>query len=141
MSTQGTKSYHVRQIQLSPHSDDGPVPFAVALTCGRREVVQPFDLLGAQFYGVGGGVLFDAGNPLGAGNRRDVVALREQLRQNDLCRDWSRPSGDGSNLVEAECAISGAHHSARCSGAIRPVKTGLLGTIKADSLEIGRELS
>ena len=77
---------------MSPRSDDGPVPFVVALTFGRRQVVQPFDLLGAQFHGVGGGVLFDAGNPLGAGNRRDVVALREQPRQNDLCRGWSRPS-------------------------------------------------
>ncbi len=58
--------------------DDGHVPFVMALTSGRREVVQPFDLLGAQRDAVGGGVLLDAGDPLGTGNRGDVVALREQ---------------------------------------------------------------
>jgi len=50
----------------------------VALAGGRREVLQPFDLLGAQPDAVGGCVLLDAGDPLGAGNRGDVVALREQ---------------------------------------------------------------
>src|SRR5437899_8597498 len=80
--------------------DDGHVPFVVALTGGRREVVQPFDLLGAQLDAVGGGVLLDAGNPLGAGNRSDVVALREQPGQSDLCRCCSDLSGNGSDLVD-----------------------------------------
>jgi len=57
--------------------DGSHVPLVVPLANGRREVVQPFDLLGAQDDAVRGGVLLDAGDPLGAGNRRDVVALRE----------------------------------------------------------------
>src|SRR5438552_17196736 len=68
---------------------------------GRREVVQPFDLLGAQLDAVGGGVLLGAGNPLGAGNRSDVVALREQPGQSDLCRCCSHLSGNGPHLVDA----------------------------------------
>src|SRR5467141_1459597 len=79
--------------------DYGHVPFVMALTGGRREVVQPFDLLGAQLDAVGGGVLLDAGNPLGAGNRSDVVTLCEQPGQSDLCRCCSRLSGNGSDLV------------------------------------------
>src|SRR3989442_1927816 len=86
--------------------NDGHVPFVMALTGGRREVVQPFDLLGAQLDAVGGGVLLDAGNPLGAGNRSDVVALREQPGQRDLCRCCSDLLGNGSNLVDdAEIAL------------------------------------
>jgi len=54
--------------------DDGHISFVVALAGGRREVVQPFDLLGAQLDAVGGGVLLDAGDPLGAGDRGDVVS-------------------------------------------------------------------
>src|SRR5882762_4903749 len=60
--------------------DYGHVPFVMALTGGRREVVQPFDLLGAQLDAVGHGILLDAGNPLGAGNRSDVVALSRAAR-------------------------------------------------------------
>jgi hypothetical protein len=48
--------------------DDGHVPVAVARASGRRQVVQPFDLLGAQLDAVGGGVLLDASDPLGAGS-------------------------------------------------------------------------
>jgi hypothetical protein len=58
--------------------DDGHVPFVVAFADSRREVVQPSDLRGAQLDAVGGAVLLDTGDPLGAGNRGDVVALREQ---------------------------------------------------------------
>jgi hypothetical protein len=47
--------------------DDGHVSCVVARAGGRREVIQPFDLLGAQLDAVRGGVLFYAGNPLGAG--------------------------------------------------------------------------
>src|SRR4029077_6668427 len=58
--------------------DDGHVSFVVAIAGGRREIVQPFNLLGAQLDAPGGGVLLDAGQPLGAGNRGDVVARSEQ---------------------------------------------------------------
>jgi hypothetical protein len=58
--------------------DDGHVSFVVPLADGRREVVQPFDLLGAQLDAVGGCVLLHAGDPLGTRNRGDVVALCEQ---------------------------------------------------------------
>ena len=54
--------------------DDGHVSFVVALASGRREVVQPFDLLSAQHDAVGGGVLLDAGDPFGSRNRCDVIA-------------------------------------------------------------------
>ena len=76
--------------------DAGHVPLVVALAGGRREVIQPYDLLGAQLDAVGGGVLLDARHPLGAWNRRDVVALREQPGQRDLGRCGSRLGGDRS---------------------------------------------
>src|SRR5207249_5096528 len=86
--------------------DDRHVPFVVALAGGRREVAQPLDLLGAQLDAVCGGVLLDAGDPLGAGNRSDVVALREQPGQSDLCRCCFDLSGNGSDLVDdAEIAL------------------------------------
>jgi hypothetical protein len=49
----------------------------VALARGRGEVLEPLDLLRAQLDAVGCGVFFDPGGALGAGDRRDVVALRE----------------------------------------------------------------
>jgi hypothetical protein len=58
----------------------------VALAGGRGDVVEPLDLLGAQLDAVGGGVLLDAGDALGAGDRGDVVALCEQPGQCDLRR-------------------------------------------------------
>jgi hypothetical protein len=58
--------------------DGGHDGFFVALAGGRGEVVQPLELLGAQFDAVGGGVLLDTGYPLGARDRSDVVALREE---------------------------------------------------------------
>jgi len=39
----------------------------VTVAGGRREVVEPADLLGGQLVVVGGGVLLDPGDPLGAG--------------------------------------------------------------------------
>ena len=57
--------------------DGGHVPFVVAFAGGGSEVVEPFDLFGAQLDAIGGGVLLDAGDPLGAGDRGDVVALGE----------------------------------------------------------------
>ena len=78
--------------------DDRHIPFVVTLAGGRREVVQPFYLLGAQFDAVGGCVLLDAGDPLGAGNRRNVVALRKQPGQGNLCRCCAHLGGDGLDL-------------------------------------------
>ena len=72
----------------------------MALASGRREVVQPFDLLGAELDAVGGGVLLDAGDPLGAGDRGDVVALREQPGQSDLRRCCVRLDSNGLDLVD-----------------------------------------
>ena len=78
----------------------------MALAGGRREVVQPFDLLGAQLDAVGGRVLLDAGEPLGAGNRGDVVALREQPGQSDLCRCCTRLGGNCLDFVDdAQAAL------------------------------------
>ena len=57
--------------------DSGHVALVVAFPGGGSEVVEPFDLFGAQLDGVGGGVLLDAGDPLCAGDRGDVVALGE----------------------------------------------------------------
>jgi len=64
------------------------------------EVVEPFDLRGAQLDAVGGGVLLDAGDPLGAGDRGNVVALCEQPGERDLCRCGARLGGDGLDLVD-----------------------------------------
>jgi hypothetical protein len=58
--------------------DDGHVRLVVALAGGRGEIVEPFDLIRAQLDAVGSRVLFDAGDPFGAGDGGDVVALREQ---------------------------------------------------------------
>ena len=79
----------------------------MALAGGRGEVAQPSDLLRAQLDAVGGAVLLDAGDALGAGDRGDVAALREQPRQSDLGRCGVDLGGDGFDLVddaEAKCA-------------------------------------
>jgi hypothetical protein len=60
--------------------DDGHVPCVVAFASSRGEVVETLDLRGAQLDPVGSRVLLDAGDPLGARNRCDVVALREEPR-------------------------------------------------------------
>jgi hypothetical protein len=49
----------------------------VAFAGGRGEVVEPLELLGAQLDGVGGGVLLDAGDALGAGDWGDVRNRRD----------------------------------------------------------------
>ena len=76
--------------------DNGHVPFVVALAGGRRQVVQPFDLLGVQLDAVGRDVLLDASDPLGAGDRGDVVALRQQPGQSDHLLDMSPSRSDNS---------------------------------------------
>ena len=63
--------------------DDGHVPFVVALAGGRHEVVQPFDLVGAQLDAFGGGVLLDAGNSLGASGCRHRPTVDDVLRPGD----------------------------------------------------------
>jgi hypothetical protein len=80
--------------------DHAHISFVVALASGRREIVQPFDLLGVQLDAVGRDVLLDASDPLGAGDRSDVVALREQPRQSDLRLCCRRLGGNGLDLVE-----------------------------------------
>jgi hypothetical protein len=80
--------------------DDGHVPLVVALAGRRREVVQPFDLPCAQLDAVGGGVLLDTRDPLGSGDRRDVVALLEQPGQRHLRRCGTRLGGDGLDLID-----------------------------------------
>lgn len=66
----------------------------MTLADGRCEVVQPFDLRRVQLDAVRGGVLLDAGDPLGPGNRGDVVALCEQPGERDLCRGGIGLGGD-----------------------------------------------
>ncbi len=60
--------------------DSCHIPFVVTFAGGRREVVQPLDLVGGQLDAVGGGVLLDSGNPLGAGDRRGSTS-REATRK------------------------------------------------------------
>ena len=56
-------------------ADQPHVRFFVVVAGGPGEVVELADLLGGQLGAVGGGVLLDPGDPLGAGYRGDVVAL------------------------------------------------------------------
>ncbi len=97
--------------------DGGHVVFVVAFAGGRGEVVEPFDLFGAQLDAIGGGVLLDAGHPLGAGDRGDVVALGEQPGQCDLRWCGTCLGGDGLDLVDdAQVAL----------GKFSPTKRGLV---------------
>jgi hypothetical protein len=57
------------------------VRFLVMVAGGRGEVVELADLLCGQLDAIGGGVLLDSGDPLGAGDRGDVVALGQQPGQ------------------------------------------------------------
>jgi hypothetical protein len=61
--------------------DGGHARFVVAFAGGGREVVEPFDLAAGEFDAVGGGVLLDAGDAPGAGDRGDVVAVGEEPGQ------------------------------------------------------------
>src|SRR5882762_2273263 len=105
--------------------DDGHISFVVALAGGRREVAQPFDLLGAQLDAAGRDVLLDAGGPHGAGNRGDVPALREQPGQSDLCRCCARLSGNGLDLLDdAQVALEVIASEARVG--LAPIVVGEL---------------
>jgi len=63
--------------------DGGHVGFGVPLAGGWGEGVQPGELGGGELEAVGGGVLLDAVDAAGAGDRGDVVALGEQPGQGD----------------------------------------------------------
>src|SRR4051812_37959337 len=80
--------------------DGGHDRFFVALAGGRGELVEPLELLCAELDRVGGGVLLDAGDALGAGDRGDVVALGEEPGQCDLRRRGVELGGDGLDLVD-----------------------------------------
>ena len=60
--------------------DGRHVPGVVPLTGRGRQVIQPFDLAGAQHDIVGSGVLLDAGDSLGAGERSSPCAAGANLR-------------------------------------------------------------
>ena len=103
--------------------DGGHVVFVVAFAGGRSEVVEPFDLFGAQLDAIGGGVLLDAGHPLGAGDRGDVVTLREQPGQRDLRRCGTCLGGDSLDLVDdAQVALEVLADEARIG--LAPVVIG-----------------
>jgi hypothetical protein len=80
--------------------DGGHVRFVVAFTGGRSQVAEPFELAVGELDDVGGGVLLDAGDPPGAGDRGDVVALGEQPGQGDLRRGGAGFGGDGRDLAD-----------------------------------------
>jgi hypothetical protein len=61
--------------------DGGHVRFVVAFAGGWRQVAEASELVLGQFDAVGGGVLLDAGDSPGAGDRGDVVALGEEPGQ------------------------------------------------------------
>src|SRR6266536_3711271 len=72
----------------------------VALAGCRGEIVEACNLLHAQLDSVGCRVLLDAGDSFGAGDRGDVVALREQPGQSNLCRCRADLGSDGLDLVD-----------------------------------------
>jgi hypothetical protein len=61
--------------------DGGHFRFVMALAGCRGEVVQRLEVLGAELDAVGGGVLPRAGDPPGAGDRGDVLALRQEVTE------------------------------------------------------------
>ena len=72
----------------------------MAFAGGRGQVAEPFELVAAELDAVGGGVLLDAGDATGAGDRGDVIALGEQPGQRDLRRCGAGLGGDGLDLVD-----------------------------------------
>jgi hypothetical protein len=80
--------------------DAGHIPLVVTFASGRSEVVQPLDLLGAQFDAVGRRIFLDARDPLGPWNRGDVVTLREQPRQGHLRRCRTGLAGNRFYFVD-----------------------------------------
>src|SRR5436190_24069191 len=86
VSRAGPAERHRRDSVTSSALYGGHVRLVMALTGGRGEIVERFDLLSAQLDAVGSSVRLDAGDTFGAGDRSDVVALREQPGQRDLRR-------------------------------------------------------
>jgi hypothetical protein len=103
--------------------DDGHVSLLVAFACRRGEIVEPLDLLRAQLDTVGRGILLDAGDALGAGDRGDVAALRKESGQRDLRRCRIELGSDGLDLVDdAEILLEVALGEARV--VLAPVVVG-----------------
>src|SRR6478735_2561847 len=71
----------------------------VVITGGGGRAVQLRELVSAQPHAVRGDVLLQPRNPLGAGDRDDVVTLGEQPRQRDLGRGGSHLRSDRDDLV------------------------------------------
>ena len=69
-------------------------------TGSRRQVVEAGELVVAQLYAVGGGVLLDAGDAAGAGDGGDVVALGQQPGQRGLGGGGAGLGPDGADLVD-----------------------------------------
>ena len=69
----------------------------MALASGRWEGVQTFNLRAAHLDAIRRGVFLDAGDPQGAGNRSDVVALREQIEGQvpleEIVESWAEDVG------------------------------------------------
>jgi hypothetical protein len=82
------------------------VRFVPAFAGGRSEVVEPFDLLGAQLDAIGGGVLLDAGDPLGAGDR--AMSLPWASSQANVSRPQTEPIPAATRNVHLDNATSGA---------------------------------
>ena len=90
---------------------------------GGGQIIESLDLLGTQLDAVGCRVLLDAGDALGAGDRGDVVTLREQPGQSDLRRCGVELGGDGPDLVDdAEVLLEVARGEARV--VLAPVVVG-----------------
>lgn len=80
--------------------DGGHVVRVVALAGGRGKVVQAGEVAGSELDLVGGGVLLQSGDSLGAGDGRNVVTLGEQPGQGDLCGGGVDLGGYGPDLVD-----------------------------------------
>ena len=84
---------------------------------------EPFELVGGEFDAVGGGVLLDARDAPGAGDRGDVVALGQQPRQRDLRRGGTGLGCDRLHLVDdAQVALEVLAGEARVG--LAPVVVG-----------------
>ena len=71
----------------------------MAFTRSRREVIQPFELSGAQMNAVCGSVLLDPGNSFGAGYRGNIVTLSQQPGQRHLRRRCTRFGSRNTDVI------------------------------------------
>src|SRR3954468_4380077 len=79
--------------------DEAHLRLVVVSAGGRGEGVELRDLRRRQLEVVGGEVLLQPGQPLGAGDGGDVIALRQQPRQGDLGGGGAGLVGDRLHLV------------------------------------------